>query len=83
MVERLQNAIGSQWMCSGTVMVTTAITLMMHVRSMELVAERAIDTNHELKVAGLTKLSRLEYATVQLIWIVSAAAGFLQSLALG
>lgn len=144
-------------------MVTTAITLMMNVRGMELVAERAINTNHELKVAGLTniitglsggilsfhsmnksvlaykmgsrsrlatlvraavfvllpllgspllayfpkpilgglllylglsvmvewvyeawaKLTRLDYATVQMIWVVSATAGFLQGLALG
>ena len=50
------NAIVSQWMCSGTVIVTAAITLMMNIKGVALVAEREIDTNYELKVAGLTNI---------------------------
>lgn len=157
------HAILSQWMCSGTVVTITAITLLLNVRGMELVVTKKIDTNHELKVAGLaniliglsggilsfqsmnksvlaykmggrtrlvtlvgaavfvllpvfgspllsyfpksvlgglllylgvsilsewvygawTKLSRIDYGIVQIIWLVSGTVGFLQSLALG
>jgi sulfate permease, SulP family len=45
-------AIGSQWMCSGTVIVITAVLLLMNVKGMEVVLARDIDINHELKVAG-------------------------------
>ncbi|MEL6351650.1 MAG: SulP family inorganic anion transporter [Cyanobacteria bacterium J06627_28] len=45
-------AIGSQWMCSGTVSVLTAILLLMNVKGMEVVLKREIDINHELKIAG-------------------------------
>jgi SulP family sulfate permease len=50
------NALLSQWMCSATVIITTAIALMMNVRGMAMVAERDINTNHELKVAGLVNM---------------------------
>ena len=45
-------AIGAQWMCSGTVSVLTAILLLMNVKCMEVVMSKEIDVNHELKVAG-------------------------------
>ncbi|MEL6262929.1 MAG: SulP family inorganic anion transporter [Cyanobacteria bacterium J06626_6] len=45
-------AIGSQWMCSGTVSVVTAVLLLMNVKGMEVVLGHKIDINHELKVAG-------------------------------
>lgn len=45
-------AIGAQWMCSGTVSVITAVLLLMNVKGMEVVLARKIDINHELKVAG-------------------------------
>ncbi|MGD1897102.1 MAG: SulP family inorganic anion transporter [Phormidesmis sp.] len=45
-------AIGSQWMCSGTVSVLTAVLLLMNVKGMQVVLKRDIDINHELKVAG-------------------------------
>ncbi len=45
-------AIGSQWMCAGTVSVLTAILLMMNVKGMEVAIAKDIDINHELKVAG-------------------------------
>ncbi|MEM9091560.1 MAG: SulP family inorganic anion transporter [Cyanobacteria bacterium P01_F01_bin.53] len=46
------SAIGSQWMCSGTVSAITAVLLLMNVKSMEVVLSRKIDLNHELKIAG-------------------------------
>ena len=46
------NAIGSQWMCSGTVGAITAVLLLMNVKGMEVVLAHKIDINHELKVAG-------------------------------
>jgi len=49
-------AIFSQWMCSGTVIVTTAVALMMNVKGMAMVVEKDIDTNHELKVAGFVNV---------------------------
>ena len=156
-------AIGSQWMCAGTVSVLTAVLLLMNVKGMEMAIADDIDINYELKVAGsanvllgmgggilafhsmggsmlmhklggrsrwvtvigaatfitlpllfsswLTyfptsilgglllylglsclyewviraqkKLSRVDYFTVQLIWVVSGVVGFLQALALG
>ncbi|MGD1862948.1 MAG: SulP family inorganic anion transporter [Phormidesmis sp.] len=45
-------AIGAQWMCSGTVSVITAVLLLMNVKGMEVVLAHKIDINHELKVAG-------------------------------
>ncbi|MEL6605587.1 MAG: SulP family inorganic anion transporter [Cyanobacteria bacterium J06614_10] len=45
-------AIGSQWMCSGTVSVVTAVLLLMNVKGVEVVLGHKIDINHELKVAG-------------------------------
>lgn len=45
-------AIGSQWMCSGTVSVLAAILLLMNVKGMEVALQQEIDVNHELKVAG-------------------------------
>ena len=45
-------AIGSQWMCAGTVSVLTAVLLLMNVKGMEMVIAQDIDFNHELKVAG-------------------------------
>lgn len=45
-------AIGSQWMCSGTVSVITAVLLLMNVKALEVMLARDIDINHELKVAG-------------------------------
>ncbi|MEL6555062.1 MAG: SulP family inorganic anion transporter [Cyanobacteria bacterium J06621_11] len=45
-------AIGAQWMCSGTVSVLAAILLLMNVKGMEVALKREIDINHELKVAG-------------------------------
>jgi sulfate permease, SulP family len=45
-------AIGKQWMCSGTVSVITAVLLLMNVKGMEVLLQRDIDINHELKVAG-------------------------------
>jgi SulP family sulfate permease len=50
-------AIASQWMCIDTVIVTTAISLLMNVSSMELMSQRSIDTNQELKVAGVANLA--------------------------
>ncbi|MEM9152910.1 MAG: SulP family inorganic anion transporter [Cyanobacteria bacterium P01_F01_bin.3] len=156
-------AIGSQWMCAGTVSVLTAVLLLMNVKGMEMAIADDIDINYELKVAGsanvllgmgggilsfhsmggsmlmhklggrsrwvtvigaatfitlpllfsswLTyfptsilgglllylglsclyewviraqkKLSKVDYFTVQLIWVVSGVVGFLQALALG
>ena len=49
-------AIGSQWMCSGTVSVLTAVLLLMNVKGMEMVMAQDIDFNHELKVAGSTNV---------------------------
>ncbi|PSN80639.1 sodium-independent anion transporter [filamentous cyanobacterium CCP4] len=48
--------IASQWMCSATVMATTAITLMMNVQGMALMTGQDLDTNRELKVAGVVNL---------------------------
>lgn len=156
-------AIASQWMCSGTVSVISAVLLLMNVKGMEVVLKHKIDINHELKVAGSSnllvglgggilsfhslgrsvmahkmggrsrlvtlvgaatfiaipllfspwftyfpktilgglllymglsalyewvyrarkKLSMLDYGLVQLIWLVGALVGFLQSLAVG
>ncbi|MEM9089436.1 MAG: SulP family inorganic anion transporter [Cyanobacteria bacterium P01_F01_bin.53] len=45
-------AIGSQWMCAGTVSVLTAVLLLMNVKGLEVVMAQDIDLNHELKVAG-------------------------------
>lgn len=45
-------AIGSQWMCAGTVSVLTAVLLLMNVKGLEMVMAQDIDFNHELKVAG-------------------------------
>ncbi|MEM6452530.1 MAG: SulP family inorganic anion transporter [Cyanobacteria bacterium P01_D01_bin.105] len=45
-------AIGSQWMCAGTVSALTAVLLLMNVKGMEMVIAEDIDFNHELKVAG-------------------------------
>ncbi len=45
-------AIGSQWMCAGTVSVLTAVLLLMNVKGLELVMAQDIDFNYELKVAG-------------------------------
>ncbi len=45
-------AIGSQWMCSGTVSVLTAVLLLMNVKGMEVAMSKDIDINYELKVAG-------------------------------
>ncbi|MEO0518089.1 MAG: SulP family inorganic anion transporter [Cyanobacteria bacterium P01_A01_bin.116] len=45
-------AIGSQWMCAGTVSVLTAVLLLMNVKGIEVVTAEEIDFNHELKVAG-------------------------------
>jgi SulP family sulfate permease len=50
------SALLSQWMCSGTIIITTAIALMMNVRGMAMVAKRDINTHHELKVAGLVNM---------------------------
>lgn len=49
-------AIGSQWMCAGTVSVLTAVLLLMNVKGMEMVMEQDIDFNHELKVAGSSNI---------------------------
>lgn len=49
-------AIGSQWMCAGTVSVLTAVLLLMNVKGMEMVIAEDIDFNHELKVAGSTNI---------------------------
>ncbi|MFK8183068.1 MAG: SulP family inorganic anion transporter [Phormidesmis sp.] len=46
------HAIGSQWMCAGTVSILTAVLLLMNVKGMEMVTAQEIDFNHELKVAG-------------------------------
>jgi len=45
-------AIGSQWMCAGTVSALTAVLLLMNVKGLEMVMEQEIDFNYELKVAG-------------------------------
>ena len=45
-------AIGSQWMCAGTVSVLTAVLLLMNVKGLEMVMAHDIDFNYELKVAG-------------------------------
>ncbi|MEM6598540.1 MAG: SulP family inorganic anion transporter [Cyanobacteria bacterium P01_C01_bin.69] len=45
-------AIGSQWMCAGTVSVLTAVLLLMNMKGMEMVISQDIDINYELKVAG-------------------------------
>ncbi|MEL7332529.1 MAG: SulP family inorganic anion transporter [Cyanobacteria bacterium J06560_2] len=45
-------AIGSQWMCSGTVSAITAVLLLMNLKGVEVVLSQDIDINHELKVAG-------------------------------
>ncbi|MEM6868783.1 MAG: SulP family inorganic anion transporter, partial [Cyanobacteria bacterium P01_C01_bin.121] len=45
-------AIGSQWMCAGTVSVLTAVLLLMNVKGMEMAIADDIDINYELKVAG-------------------------------
>ncbi|MEL7144476.1 MAG: SulP family inorganic anion transporter [Cyanobacteria bacterium J06573_11] len=45
-------AIGSQWMCAGTVSVLTAVLLLMNVKGLEMVMAEEIDFNYELKVAG-------------------------------
>lgn len=45
-------AIGAQWMCSGTVSVITAVLVLMNVKALEVMLARDIDINHELKVAG-------------------------------
>ncbi|MGF1482274.1 MAG: SulP family inorganic anion transporter [Cyanophyceae cyanobacterium] len=50
------SALLSQWMCSATIIITTAIALMMNVKGMAMVAERDINTNHELKVAGVVNI---------------------------
>ena len=50
------HAIGSQWMCAGTVSVLTAVLLLMNVKGMEMVMAEDIDFNHELKVAGSTNV---------------------------
>jgi sulfate permease, SulP family len=49
-------AIADQWMCSATVALTTAISLLMNIGGIELVANREIDSNRELKVAGIANL---------------------------
>ncbi len=45
-------AIGAQWMCSGTVSVVTAVLLLMNVKGVEILLAHDVDINHELKVAG-------------------------------
>ena len=45
-------ALGSQWMCAGTVSVLTAVLLLMNVKGMEMGIAEDIDINYELKVAG-------------------------------
>lgn len=45
-------AIGSQWMCAGTVSVLTTVLLLMNVKGMEVAMGKDIDINYELKVAG-------------------------------
>ena len=45
-------AIGSQWMCSGTVSALTAVLLLMNMKGMEVAIDQDIDINYELKVAG-------------------------------
>ena len=45
-------AIGSQWMCAGTVSVLTAVLLLMNVKGLEMVMAQDIDFNYELIVAG-------------------------------
>ncbi|PSB30032.1 SulP family inorganic anion transporter [Stenomitos frigidus] len=51
------DAIATQWLCLATVTVTTAISLLMNVSSMELMSNKAINPNQELKVAGLANLA--------------------------
>ncbi|MBW4519879.1 MAG: hypothetical protein KME16_09305 [Scytolyngbya sp. HA4215-MV1] len=51
------DAIATQWMCLATVVVTTAISLLMNVSSMELMSQRSINPNRELQVAGIANLA--------------------------
>lgn len=50
-------AIAAQWMCLATVVVTTAISLMLNVSSLELLSDRPINTNRELKIAGIANVA--------------------------
>ena len=45
-------ALGSQWMCAGTISALTAVLLLMNMKGMQVVISEDIDINHELKVAG-------------------------------
>jgi SulP family sulfate permease len=50
------DAIMDQWMCLATVIVTAAVSLLLNVNSMELISQRPIDPDQELKVSGLANL---------------------------
>lgn len=49
-------AIANQWMCIATVIVTAAISLLMNVTGLELVTQRPINPDQEMKIAGATNV---------------------------
>ncbi len=50
------SAIANQLTCLATVVVVSAISLLMNVSGLELVTDQAINVNRELKVAGIANL---------------------------
>lgn len=51
------SVISNQLTCMLTVVVVTAISLLLNISGLELVADREIDINRELKVAGIANLA--------------------------
>lgn len=51
------DVIADQLTCMVTVAVVTAISLLLNISGLELVADREIDVNRELKVAGIANLA--------------------------